>query len=180
MSSNVIDNRRAALVDAFMELSPTWVKWVNSCLPLDAVSHARLRLLATLGRNGDQTMGQLATALGVTARRVTALVDAMEADGLVRRHSHPTDGRSTMVALTAEGSQSLAASGEQHQDAIAAVFGDLSSEDQAQLLTISRTLTTAMRDRMTAASARVAAFEQECDAVEAAHDACVEDRGEGE
>lgn len=44
--------------------------------------------------------GRLASGLGVTPRRVTALVQALEADGFVERHPHPTDGRSTLGAIT--------------------------------------------------------------------------------
>ena len=136
------------LVEAFTELGPTWVRWVNASLPTDAVSYVRMRLLTVLHCHGEQSMGQLATGLGVTPRRVTALVEALEADGLVERHPHPTDGRSNLVAITDDGLKAQQAGWEQHRAEVAQVFGDLSLPEQTQLLTISRALTQAMRTRL--------------------------------
>ena len=45
-------------------------------------------------------MADLADALGVTPRNVTALVDGLESEHLVRRLPHPTDRRVTMVEIT--------------------------------------------------------------------------------
>jgi DNA-binding MarR family transcriptional regulator len=39
---------------------------------------------------------------------MTRLVDAMEADGLVAREPHPTDGRSTIIRIAAAGEAALA------------------------------------------------------------------------
>jgi DNA-binding MarR family transcriptional regulator len=72
-------------------------------MPGSSVSYIRMRLLRALECDGDQTMTELAIALDVTQRRVTALVDALEGDGFVERRPHPTDGRSTVVALTNTG-----------------------------------------------------------------------------
>jgi len=136
------------LVEAFTELGPAWVRWVNACLPTDAVSYARMRLLTALQCDGEQTMGRLATALGVTPRRITVLVEALEADGLVERHPHPTDGRSTLVTITDIGVKQQALGWQQHQGEVGLAFSDLPVEQQEQLLTISRSLTEAMRTRL--------------------------------
>jgi DNA-binding MarR family transcriptional regulator len=141
-------DRPNELVEAFTELGPTWVRWVNACLPSDAVSYVRMRLLTALQRDGEQSMGELATWLGVTPRRVTALVEALEADGLVERRPHPSDRRSTLVTITDGGLKAQQVGWEQHRAEVAQAFGDLSQPEQAQLLTISRTLTQAMRTRL--------------------------------
>ena len=142
------EERLNELVEAFTELGPTWVRWVNACLPSDAVSYVRMRLLTALKGDGEQSMGRLASGLGVTPRRVTALVEALEADGLVERHPHPTDGRSTLVTITDGGLKAQQAGWEQHRAEVAQAFGDLSRSQQAQLLTISKALTQAMRTRL--------------------------------
>jgi DNA-binding MarR family transcriptional regulator len=142
------EDRLSELVEAFTELGPTWVRWVNACLPSDAVSYVRMRLLTALQRGGEQSMGELATGLGVTPRRVTALVEALEADGLVERRPHPTDRRSTLVAITDGGLKAQQVGWEQHRAEMAQAFGDLSQPEQAQLLSISRTLTQIMRTRL--------------------------------
>lgn len=142
------EQRLNRLVEAFTELGPTWVRWVNACLPSDAVSYARMRLLTALQCVDEQTMSSLATVLGVTPRRVTALVEAMEADGLVARRPHPTDGRSTLVTITDAGLKAQAIGWQGHQAEVAQGFSDLSVPQQEQLLTISRALTEAMRVRL--------------------------------
>ena len=142
------EDRLGELVEAFTELGPAWVRWVNACLPGDAVSYVRMRLLTALQRDGEQSMGELATGLGVTPRRVTALVEALEADGLVERRPHPVDRRSTLVAITDGGLKAQHAGWEQHRAEVAQAFGDLSEPEQAQLLSISRTLTQIMRARL--------------------------------
>jgi DNA-binding MarR family transcriptional regulator len=141
------------LVEAFTELGPTWVRWVNTCLPDDAVSYVRMRLLTTLLTEGEQSMGQIAAGLCVTPRRVTSLVEALEPDGLVERRPHPTDGRSTLVALTDAGLKAQHLGWKQHRSEVAEAFGDLSIAQQEQLLTISRSLTQAMRVRLAGRSA---------------------------
>ena len=150
---------RDELVEAFTELGPTWVRWVNACLPADAVSYARIRLLSALQCDGQQTMSQLAAALDVSARRITVLVEALDADGLVERHRHPTDGRSTLVAITDAGIKHQARSWEQHRAEVGQAFCDLPAHQQKQLLAISRALTSAMRTRL---AGRAAPHEPAC------------------
>jgi DNA-binding MarR family transcriptional regulator len=49
------------------------------------------------------TMGRLGEAAVVSRTRVTRVVDELVAAGLVERQTHPDDGRSIVVAITAEG-----------------------------------------------------------------------------
>src|ERR1700677_316697 len=142
------EDRLNELVEAFTELGPTWVRWVNACLPSDAVSYVRMRLLTALQSDGEQIMGELATGVGVTPRRVTVLVEALEADGFVERRPHPTDRRSTLVAITDGGLKAQQVGWDQHRAEVAQAFGDLPLPEQAQLLAISRALTHAMRTRL--------------------------------
>src|ERR1700744_5432564 len=136
------------LVEAFTELGPAWARWVHACLPSDSVSYARLRLLAALRSSDSQTMSHLADVLCVTPRRVTALVDALEADDLVERRPHPTDGRSTLIAITPDGLKHQAADGQHHQSDVGAAFGELTVEQQKQLLHISKDLTEIFRHKL--------------------------------
>lgn len=135
------------LVTAFTELGPAWMRWVQACMPSSSVSYIRMRLLHALECNGDQTMTALAGSLGVTQRRVTALVDALASDGLVERRPHPTDGRSTVVTLTKAGLAQQTVNWQQRQTEIGLAFGDLPVEQQKQLLAITPVLTEALRER---------------------------------
>ena len=65
----------------------------------------RAHLVWELGQRGPSTQRALASALGVTPRNVTGLVDGLAATGFVTREPHPTDRRATLVTLTAHGSQ---------------------------------------------------------------------------
>jgi DNA-binding MarR family transcriptional regulator len=136
------------LVAAFTEMGPAWARWVQACLPDDTASYARLRVLTALECDGDRTMKQLAEALEVTPRRITALVDALEEHGLAERYAHPTDGRSTLVVITEAGLEAQRLGWQQHQDQVAVAFADLPLDDQERLLAISRDLTAIFRKRL--------------------------------
>ncbi len=69
---------------------------------------ARTHLLWELHRMGPSTQQALSTALKVTPRNVTGLVDALEADGFVDRRPHPSDRRATLVTLTELGTKTTA------------------------------------------------------------------------
>lgn len=84
---------------------------------------ARAALLWQLQQEGPSTQNSLSKALRVTPRNVTGLVDALEADGLVRREAHPTDRRATLVTLTRKG-DSLARAMKLDQDGFAQVLFD--------------------------------------------------------
>ena len=64
------------------------------------LSGPRLRLLIVVGKSGQIRMNVLADKLGIQARTVTDLVDALERDGLIIRTPDPTDRRATLLKLT--------------------------------------------------------------------------------
>ena len=145
MPRQTAQTRSDDLVAAFTELGPAWSRWVQTCTPIAAVSYIRMRLLHVLESEGPRTMSELANALAVTPRRVTALVDALEADGLVERRPHPTDGRSTVVSLTRSGRKQQQVIWAERQREISQAFLDLSAEQQRQLLAITPVLTASLR-----------------------------------
>lgn len=67
-----------------------------------ALTEARVAVLWVLQTTGPSTQQQVAAALEVSARNVSALVDALEASGHVRRTPHPTDRRAVLLRLTEE------------------------------------------------------------------------------
>lgn len=148
MARKADEARLLDLVEAFTELGPAWMRWVHASLPDDSVSHVRLRVLNALECNGELAMKQIAEVLEITPRRVTDLVDALEADGLIERYAHPTDGRSTVVEITEAGFELQRQGWELLNTKVAVAFGDLSVEDQKRLLGISRELTQILRSRL--------------------------------
>jgi DNA-binding MarR family transcriptional regulator len=69
----------------------------------DGLTRARLSALALLVLGGPRTLGALAAAEHVRPPTMTRLVHAMEADGLVAREPHPSDGRSIVIRATPKG-----------------------------------------------------------------------------
>lgn len=94
------DERRALAGEAlqFVKAFDAWSRRASVAKAGESVP--RLQLLYELHCNGPRKMADLADTLGVTPRAVTTLVDALEAEDLVRRQAHPTDRRVTMVELT--------------------------------------------------------------------------------
>ena len=135
------------LVEAFASFERVYARWVESPLHNSNLTHARIRLLGILGRRGPQIMSALGDELLVSPRNVTVLVDALEANGLVRRQAHPTDRRAIVVELTPQGAETCAAMYSQHISAVAGLFGDLSQSDQRKLLRLLNILGTGLERR---------------------------------
>lgn len=124
-------------------------RWANRKAVEAGVSAQRLRLLNAIHCHGPQKMADLADALAVTPRNVTALVDGLEADGLIRRVPHSTDRRITMVELNCN-SADVESQYRAFQDSVGGLFADLDEADRQTLL---RLLTT-LHDRIHADPAR--------------------------
>ncbi|MBF4602241.1 MarR family transcriptional regulator [Frigoribacterium sp. VKM Ac-1396] len=60
--------------------------------------------LVHLSVQGDTPPKKVGEALGLSSGAMTALADRLESAGLVTRLQHPTDRRSFVLALTADGS----------------------------------------------------------------------------
>lgn len=122
------------LVDEFAGFGPAYRKWMESRLRGCGVSYARMRLLGALHCGGPQIMASISEGLGVTRRNVTALVDALEDEGLVRRTAHPTDRRATVIELTPAGLETAEGMWEGHREAAAELFEELSVGERRELL----------------------------------------------
>lgn len=100
----------------------------------DGLTRARLSALSLLVLGGPRTLGDLAAGEHVRPPTMTRLVHAMEADGLVVREPHPTDGRSIIIRATRSGEE-LLGHGRAHQiAALARAIGDLDEADRARLV----------------------------------------------
>jgi DNA-binding MarR family transcriptional regulator len=107
-----------------------------------------MRVLTELCCEGEMTMTELANHLDVSPRRVTDLVDALAAEGLVERKANPFDARSTVVAITPSGAKQHQVGWQQHQTAVGLAFTDLTAKERQEVLAISRSLTAALHARL--------------------------------
>jgi DNA-binding MarR family transcriptional regulator len=90
-------------------------------------------------------MSDISDVLGVTRRNITALVDALEEEGLVRRMPHPTDRRATIIELTEKGAETTEGMYHGHRAGVATLFTDLSEEEQQELIRLLGSLREALR-----------------------------------
>ena len=139
------EDLRVQLVDEFAAFGPAYLRWVKSRLQDGGISYARMRLLSALHCNGSQIMSSLSEWLGVTPRNVTALVDALEEEGLVGRRPHPTDRRATVIELTPRGTQTCEGMYDEHRVATSELFVGLSEDEQRELIRLLGTLRDALR-----------------------------------
>jgi DNA-binding MarR family transcriptional regulator len=115
---------------AFVKAFDAWSRRASVAKAGESVP--RLQLLYELHCNGPRKMADLAETLAVTPRAVTTLVDALEAEDLVRRSAHPTDRRITMVEITG-GADTVEAQFSAFQSEVADLFSDLDDADAEAL-----------------------------------------------
>ena len=127
------------LAASFESLIGEYMRWLRAQAPAGGPTTSRLRLLESLHCEGPQRMSDLADALGVTPRNITALVDGLEEEGMVRRVAHPTDRRATLIELTdaAPDPVELMAA---HRAAIGQLFGCMTDAEKADYLALTQRL----------------------------------------
>ncbi len=95
---------------------------------------AQLRVLQIVDKADSVTPKALAGQMGVSQATVTALVDKLVAQGLVRRLPSETDRRQTNVVVTAQGHGRLRDAPDPLQQRYVRAFGQLADWEQAQLV----------------------------------------------
>ncbi len=133
------------LVDELAAFGPAYMKWVRSRLRGRGMTYARMRLLGALHCNGPQIMTSISDELGVTRRNVTALVDALEEEGLVRRKPHPTDRRATVIEMSGQGAETMERIYDEHRAEVAELFSGLTEENRRELVRVLGSLREALQ-----------------------------------
>jgi DNA-binding MarR family transcriptional regulator len=101
----------------------------------------RFDVMATLARYPDGvSMGELSRALLVSNGNITILVRQLEADGFVSSRPAADDGRSSIVALTEQGSRHCDELAASHRGWIEGLFAGMPQDEQAALYTLLATL----------------------------------------
>ncbi|GAB2738127.1 MarR family winged helix-turn-helix transcriptional regulator [Nocardioides pakistanensis] len=118
-------DERVAALDQILELAVLVNADMAAGLAERGLTEARTHLVWVLRQQGPCTQRDLATALRVSPRNVTGLVDALVATGFVTRQPHPTDRRATLVQLTDHGATVAAALDADHQEFARLLFADM-------------------------------------------------------
>ncbi|MDP3491231.1 MAG: MarR family transcriptional regulator [Phenylobacterium sp.] len=95
---------------------------------------SQLIVLQIVAREGEPGAGAIAEAARLSQATVTALLDKLEARGLVIRNRGSQDRRRVSVELTEEGRRALADMPDVLQDRFAARFDKLADWEQASII----------------------------------------------
>lgn len=120
---------RHRMVELLWSFGPAFQRWSETLMPEKNLSAQRLRILSSIHDRGPRIMSELKKELGVTATNITALVDALEQDGLVERKEHPTDRRATVIDLTKKAKAELTLSCTGYKDKVSELFSELSDAE---------------------------------------------------
>ena len=108
---------------------------------------ARLSALSVLVFGGPRTIGELAEAEGVRSPTITALVNGLEAEGLVRRvaGARQRDQRQVVVEATAAGVRRMKAGQARRLERLDALLDGMSDRDLATIGRAAELLEAALR-----------------------------------
>lgn len=115
----------ATILDRLLHISLLVQQDLATAFDGTPLTTSRVHCLWELSRSGPSTQAKLASALDVTPRTVTSLVDALESTGYVERLPHPTDRRAVLVGLTEVGRTTMATMAREREQLAADLVGDL-------------------------------------------------------
>jgi DNA-binding MarR family transcriptional regulator len=118
----------AALTARF---SAAYLRWMRGRVG-ETLAFSSVRVLEILESEGPAIMRDIAEALGMTPRNMTAIIDSLEEDGLVLRTPHPRDRRATFVELTAAGHGQANRARQEAAAWVADAFNSLALDEQQQ------------------------------------------------
>jgi len=87
----------------FMNAVGLLIRRIRAAMTSDTLSLTEAATLSRLEKDGPMTIAELARAESVKPQSMGTIVAALEAEGLVGRKPHPTDGRQMNISLTAKG-----------------------------------------------------------------------------
>jgi DNA-binding MarR family transcriptional regulator len=123
-----------ATVTSIIRAQQVLLQRVEEHLAAFGLSFARFELLRLLAftRHGELPLGKLGARLQVHPTSITSAVNRLEAQGLVERHPHPTDGRTTLAVITDAGRDIVERATKVLNDEVFSAIG-LSERESTQL-----------------------------------------------
>jgi DNA-binding MarR family transcriptional regulator len=123
-----------ATVTSIIRAQQVLLQRVEEHLAPFGLSFARFELLRLLAftRHGELPLGKLGARLQVHPTSITSAVDRLEKQGLVERHPHPTDGRTTLAVITDAGRDVVERATKVLNDEVFAAIG-LAERESSQL-----------------------------------------------
>src|SRR5215469_16713297 len=121
-------DRWEAALDRVLELTVLVGRDMTDGLARLGLTEARAHLVWELRAQGPCTQRALASALRVTPRAITALVDGLVETGFVTREPCPTDRRATLVTFTELGRTTVETLADDHRELARRLFADMSAD----------------------------------------------------
>ena len=123
-----------AVVTSVMRTHQILLARVDEVLSPFGLTFARYELLTLLSftKHGALPLGKAGVRLQVHPTSITNAVDRLEAQGLVRRVKHPTDGRATLAEITPEGRKVVRRATKELNERVFSALG-IDDDEQAQL-----------------------------------------------
>ncbi len=128
-------------VTSVMRVQQLWLGRCNESLAAFGLSFPRYEALALLSftRHGELPLGKIGIRLQVHPTSVTNVIDGLERDGLVQRIPHPSDRRTTLARITANGRERYgAATAALHEIRFGAGLPDDRLRELTELLRVER------------------------------------------
>ena len=122
------DERWEAALDRVLLLTVLLGRDMAESLARMGLTEARAHLLWELRAQGPVTQRTLATALHVTPRAITALVDGLVETGFVTREPRPGDRRAILVTFTEHGRTTAQVLADGHRELARHLFAGLPAE----------------------------------------------------
>lgn len=118
-------------VDRLLQITDLFQKDMSRAFAGTDLTPTRVHLLWVLQHAGPSTQQALATLCEVTPRNITALVDALEHSGHVRRSPHPSDRRAVLVELTPTAVETMTRMQEEHGQLNETLLKAIAPDDRA-------------------------------------------------
>lgn len=119
------------LADRLHSLAIHLLRAVRAGDDASGLSGPRLSALSVIVYAGPISLTDLAAAERVTAPTMTRLVQALEADGVVKREADPDDRRAVLLSATPRGRKLLELARKRRLAAMEQIVGGLSAEETA-------------------------------------------------
>ncbi len=129
----------AALVEVAVTLERT-MSWLRRAVRPAEWNAAALSTLDVLDRSGPLRITDLVGYERITQPGMTGLVARLAAAGLVDRCAHPSDGRATLVEITAAGRDYLRSLHERRAAALTEHLRNLPADEQQTLVSATAAL----------------------------------------
>jgi DNA-binding MarR family transcriptional regulator len=122
------DERWEAALDQVLLLTVLLGRDMADSLARMGLTEARAHLVWELQARGPCTQRALASALHVTPRAITALVDSLAETGFVTREPCPADRRATLVTFTERGRTAGQALADGHRELARSLFAGMPAD----------------------------------------------------